>query len=93
MTTILLDIFEDQMDIGRLKLMSEASELLDQQLKGLGRSVLRSGGRVSMVDATAFAEREYGKFKAIQKQIRHEEADRAIAEVKAAQKALSGRKG
>ncbi len=46
-----------------------------------------------MVDATAFAEREYGKFKAIQKQIRHEEADRAIAEVKAAQKALSGRKG
>lgn len=92
LTTILLDIFEDQMDIGRLKLMSEASELLDQQLKGLGRSVLRAGGSVSMTDAAAHAEKEYDKFKAAQKKLRHQQADRAIAEIKVAQKAITGRK-
>lgn len=88
LTTILLDIFEDQMDIGRLKLMREASELLDTQLQSLGRSVLRSGGRVSMNDAKIHAEREYGKYKATQKKLRHEQADHAIAEIKKAQKAL-----
>lgn len=92
LTTILLDIFEDQMDIGRLKLMREASELLDTQLQSLGRSVLRSGGRVSMNDAKIHAEREYGKYKATQKKLRHEQADHAIAEIKKAQKALKGSK-
>lgn len=88
LTTILLDIFEDQMDIGKLTLMSEATELLDGQLRSLNRVVLRSGGRVSMTDAKAHAEREYGKFNSARKQLRHEQADRAIAEIKAAQKAL-----
>lgn len=92
LTTILLDIFEDQMDIGRLKLMREASELLDTQLQSLGRSVLRSGGRVSMNDAKIHAEREYSKYKATQKKLRHEQADHAIAEIKKAQKALKGSK-
>ncbi|MES2290117.1 MAG: RhuM family protein [Pseudomonadota bacterium] len=93
LTTILLDIFEDQMDVGRLKLMSEASTLLDGQLSSLGRSVLRTGGRVSMVDAKRHAEREYGKWKDKQKSLRHAEADRSIAEIKQAQKALpKGRK-
>lgn len=88
LTTILLDIFEDQMDIGRLKLMREASVLLDAQLKSLGRSVLTTGGRVAMSDAKAHAEREYSKFDAERKRIRHEQADRAIAEIKAAQKMI-----
>lgn len=91
LTTILLDIFEDQMDIGRLTLMSEAAELLDRQLSGLGRAVLRSGGSVSMFDATKHAEREYEKFKAMQKMLRHERADRDIAEIKGAQEAIKKR--
>ena len=88
LTTILLDIFEDQMDIGRLKLMSEASGLLDAQLGNLGRSVLRSGGRNAMTDAKAHAEREYSKYKTALKIERHNEADRAIAEIKITQKSL-----
>lgn len=82
LTTILLDIFEDQMDIGRLKLMSEATALLDRQLSNLGRVVLRSGGRVSMTDAKRHAESEYEEFKIRQKQLRHAQADEAIAQLK-----------
>lgn len=92
LTTILLDIFEDQMDIGRLTLMSEAAELLDRQLSGLGRAVLRSGGSVSMIDATEHAEREYEKFKAMQKKLRHERADRDIAEIKGVREAFRKRR-
>lgn len=89
LTTILLDIFEDQMDIGRLKLMAEVTEILDKQLANLGRVVLRGGGRVAMADAKRFAETQYGKFKAQQKAIRHAQADEAIARLKQEQKALS----
>jgi hypothetical protein len=88
LTTILLDIFEDQLDLGRLHTMVGAAALLDSQLSNLGRVVLRSGGRVSMIDAKAHAEREYGKYKTQQKQVRHREADEAIAAIKAAQSAL-----
>jgi hypothetical protein len=88
LTVILLDIFEDQMDLGRLRTMHEVGSLLDQQLKSLGRQVLQSGGRVKMTDATRHAEHEYSKFKAEQKQIRHEQADKAIAAIRAATKAL-----
>lgn len=88
LTTILLDIFEDQMDIGRLKMMAEATALLDAQLSSLGRVVLRSGGKVSMSDAKRHAEREYDKFKEQQKKLRHAEADKAIAEIKKAQSLL-----
>lgn len=91
LTTILLDIFEDQMDMGRLKTMAEVETLLDSQLKGLGRNVLRGGGQVAMKDAKRYAESEYTKFKADQKRLRHEQADRAIAEIKASQKALQKR--
>lgn len=91
LTVILLDIFEDQMDLGRLRTMEEAARLLDGQLKGLGRQVLRSGGKVKMADAKRHAEREYDKFKADQKRIRHEQADVVIANIKAAQKDLKKR--
>jgi len=93
LTTILLDILEDQMDLGRLKLMAEASALLDEQLRTLGRSVLSRGGRVSMADARAHAEGEYEKFKAKLTAQRHAEADRTIAEIKATMKALPKAKG
>ena len=80
------------MDMGRLKLMSEATALLDQQLKALGRSVLRDGGRVAMSDAKRHAENQYARFKAAQKQVRHEQADQAIAAIKSEQMTLGRRK-
>lgn len=91
LTVILLDIFEDQMDIGRLKLMSEATRLLDDQLRSLGRGVLDSGRSVAMVDAKVHAEREYAKFKAAQQALRQAQADEAIASIKAAQKTIQSR--
>lgn len=48
LTTILLDIFEDQLDIGKLVTMTDAKNLLDHQLTSLSRQVLRHGGNVKM---------------------------------------------
>lgn len=79
LTTILLDIFDDQLDIGRLVTMEDARQLLDVQLKQLGRAVLNSGGSVSMADAKKRAEAEYDRFKARQKAEAHRLADEAIA--------------
>ncbi len=88
LTTILLDIFEDQMDLGRLTLMSEATALLDRQLTALGRGVLRNGGSVAMQDAQEHAERTYTAFKAERKRLRREAADQSIAAIKAEVKML-----
>lgn len=88
LTTILLDIYEDQLDLGRLTLMSEASALLDRQLKELGRVVLRHGGKVTMDAAREHAESAYKRFKDAQKANRQSEADEAIREIKQEQKAL-----
>ena len=79
LTTILLDIFEDQADLGRLVLMADATRLLDAQLQGLGRTVLRGGGSVDRRAAVEHAEREYETFDAARKQAAHDEADARIA--------------
>jgi hypothetical protein len=78
LTTILLDIFEDQADMGRLVMMRDAKQLLDRQLESLGRVVLSTGGRVSMTDAKRHAERQYGLYDAKRKVERQAEADRVI---------------
>lgn len=78
LTTILLDIFEDQLEVGRLVLMRDAQTLLDQQLSQLGRTVLRSGGSVQAADAKRFAEDEYDKFDRQRKIERHRQADERI---------------
>lgn len=88
LTTILLDIFEDQADIGRLVTMDDARTLLDRQLSSLGRAVLSGGGRVSADDARRFAEREYGDFDKRRKEARKGEADQRIAELTKEAKAL-----
>ena len=92
LTTILLDIFEDQLDQGRLTMMAEATALLHNQLKGLGRVVLQTGGRVSTATAKLYAEKEYEKYKTQLVARRHAEADRVIAEIKVATKNLPGGK-
>jgi hypothetical protein len=94
LTTILLDIFEDQADLGRLTMMSEAVVLLDQQLSSLGRVVLSHGGDVKMSDAKRHAERVYARFKEGQRKVRHQDADEAISDIKSEQKKLPrGRSG
>ncbi|MGD9912800.1 MAG: RhuM family protein [Rhizobiaceae bacterium] len=79
LTTILLDIFEDQLDLGRLVVMDDARRLLDDQLAGLGRTVLRDGGSIRAEDARQRAEAGYEKFDQARKQARHIEADEHIA--------------
>lgn len=79
LTTILLDIFEDQLDLGRLIVMEDARSLLDRQLGQLGRALLRSGGSVSAEDARLTAEHHYEQFDQARKLARHREADEGIA--------------
>lgn len=82
LTTILLDIFEDQADLGRLVMMDDARKILDQQLAMLGRTVLSHGGRVSGADAKRHAERQYQLYHAQRKTDWQAEADRALADLK-----------
>ena len=88
LTTILLDVFDDQLDIGRLTLMAEARNLLDAQLKGLSRPVLRGGGTVSKVQADQHVEAEYQKFDVKRRALRAERTAQELAGLKAADKEL-----
>lgn len=88
LTTILLDIFEDQLDIGKLVVMEDASQLLDQQLRSLNRAVLTHGGRVKMTQAKKRAEEQYEIYSAQRKLERQQDADRVIAELRQTDKAL-----
>lgn len=62
LTSILLDIFEDQLEIGRLTTMGEARQRLDDSLRNVGRVVLAHGGQVAAPRAKAAAERAYETF-------------------------------
>lgn len=81
LTTILLDIFEDQLDLGRLVVIGDAERLLDRQLSQLGRALLRSGGSVSAATAKQKAEAEYAQFSEHRKLERHALADENISEL------------
>ncbi|MBO0664520.1 virulence RhuM family protein [Jiella sp. MQZ9-1] len=81
LTTILLDIFEDQLDLRRLLVIADAQNLLDQQLKSLGRQVLTHGGTIKAAVAQRHAEAEYAKFAKRRTLERHREADERIAEL------------
>lgn len=91
LSSILLDIFEDQLDIGRLVMMADARELLDRQLQQLGRAVLRGGGSVSADQAKARAEAQYLAFDRRRKLERRSAADARIAELAAEAKGLPKR--
>jgi hypothetical protein len=88
LTTILLDFFEDQLDLGRIVVMQDAQDLLDRQLGQLGRTVLRDGGSVKAEDAKRRAESEYEKFDRRRKVARHADADSAISALAAEAKKL-----
>ena len=88
LTTILLDIFDDQFEIGRLILMEQAVQLLDQQLAALKRVVLRSGGGVRHDDAEARAKAEYKLFDEHRRLARRENADGRLTALKQVEEAL-----
>lgn len=88
LTVILLDIFEDQLDLGRLVVMEDTSLLLDAQLANLGRVVLRGGGAVRASDARNHAERLYAQFDEARRQERRQIADENIANLASAARAL-----
>lgn len=88
LTTLLLDIFEDQLAIGKLTLMTEAESLLDVQLANLNRAVLRHGGSKSHEAAQAHAKTEYAKFDAARRERRLLEAQEALKAIAASDKQL-----
>lgn len=88
LTTILLDIFEDQLDIGRLTTMAEAGRLLDRQLHQLNRLVLKHGGQVSHHRAEDRAKAEYRKFDTKRKAERIAQADAELRALKGLDKEL-----
>jgi len=93
LTVLLLDIFEDQLDLGKLVVMADVRKLLDQQLRSLNRNVLTHGGRVKMTDAKAHAEQQYEMFSAARKLTRNKDADEAIEALRQADKTLPSRPG
>jgi hypothetical protein len=88
LTDILLSIFEDQLAIGRLTLMSEAELLLDEQLKHLKRPLLTHGGSVSHDEAERIAAVEYAKFDEIRRKYRVAETDKELAQLRQTTKHL-----
>lgn len=82
LTTILLDIFDDQLEIGRLTRMAEAEAMLDAQLRNLNRAVLTHGGSVSHDDAEAYVKKEYKKFDEKRRLLRVEETAKELAALK-----------
>lgn len=82
LTSILLDIFEDQVEIGRLVTMHDAETMLAARLTDLGRVVLSDGGSVNAVAAKAKAQGEYNSFKSKQKTLRKNKVDAEIAKLR-----------
>jgi len=88
LTSILLDIFEDQLEIGRLTTMSEARDRLDDSLRNVGRVVLTHGGQVDARSGRATAERAYEIFDQRRRRSRQADAHVELAALKATAKAL-----
>jgi hypothetical protein len=87
-TTILLDIFEDQLDIGKLKTMAEVEQTLDRQLKSLNRAVLTHGGSVKSSAAERHAKDQYCIYDEERRAARHADADAQMADLVRREKAL-----
>lgn len=88
LTDILLSIFEDQLEIGRLTTMAQASDLLDRQLRNLGRVPLHHGGEVSKERADHEAKRLYKVFDDKRKAAEKQRVDREYAELRKAAETL-----
>lgn len=93
LTTILLDIFEDQLEVGRLTTMAQASRLLERQLHGLGRLILKSGGQIAHQTAETKAKSEYRRFDERRRAVRKALADEELAALKESEKDLPKTRG
>ncbi len=93
LTSIILDIFEDQFDLGRISTMLEVEQELDSRLASLGRAVLRGGGSVRKAVADERAKEHFAAFKEAKKLARHREADQDITELTRQSKALPRSRG
>ncbi len=92
---ILLDIFEDQLDIGKLTLMSECAKLLDSQLRQLNRAILDRPGPPSSTEAQRIVKERYKRFNERRRAIEQTQTDNELAKLRAAAKALpkEGKRG
>lgn len=88
LTTILLDIFEDQLDIGKLVTMDQANRLLDKSLRNLERAVLEHGGQIRHDQAEARVKSEYRRFDEKRRLAKREKTDKELSALKRAEKAL-----
>jgi hypothetical protein len=89
LTVILLDVFSDQADLGKLTSMQEVEELFEKQLTLLNRSVLKHCGSISSEEAEERAKGEYKKFDMKRKAESLEIEAQAYLELKAQSKSLS----
>lgn len=88
LTDILLSIFEDQLDLGRLTTMVQATEILDRNLRQLGRLVLGGGGPISKDSADHHAKTQYRLFSEQRRAEAKQRADEDYAALKDAAKGL-----
>ena len=88
-TSILLDVFQDQVDVGRLTTMAECTALLDNQLKLLGRAILKTPIPPPHSEAAkTHCKEHYRVFNERRREALRAEADAALAALKAEAKAL-----
>lgn len=88
LTSLLLDIFEDQLALGRLTTMAEAREQLESSLLHMGRRLLDHGGTVLRHEAESHALAQYEVFDQRRREARKTAADAELAALKAAGAAL-----
>ncbi|MEM7777511.1 MAG: RhuM family protein [Pseudomonadota bacterium] len=91
LTGLLLDVFEDQLDIGRLTTMGDAAVLLDKQLSELGRVVLENPGPPSSKDGKALARAQYKIFNECRRSLSAKRASKELDELAQSSRSL-GRK-
>lgn len=88
LTDILLSIFEDQLAVGKLTTMQQATRLMDEQLRSLGRQLLRHGGNVKHSTAERHVELQYARFDKKRREARRAEADAQLARLKTTESRL-----
>lgn len=92
LVTIVLDILDDQLRIGRIATMDECLARLDEELGRLGRAVLRKPGPPSKSNADAHALAEYDKFDQQRKLEKQQTAKSELATLKASARSMSASK-
>ena len=92
LTDLLLTIFEDQLDIGRLTTMTQATEILERNLKQLGRVVLGSGGPIRKDSADRHAKAQYALFSERRRAAAKQKADEEYAALRAAADTLPSKR-